>query len=315
MVGSLSKDTNRIRGFNSICFLRTGLFPHSHITLCAQYKRYRLDSQCCNRILRFGFLERCTILRGQFCGRRRCTGHCVRLSSMRHSRYAADLRGSTVVLGSCTRQVRGYCFCCRKPQLVSEDHCTAMCDTCMPHVGCRGCTVHKSTRVLSSSARKHSLVLLVTTQTEDYPGMSSSALLLSWIFLLITDFKWFFVVVVIQNYWLSTPYGRNWIYLWSNETVPAWQIVILVLVFFVGIWIGFLFIFSHLSKSHSWILPVFAMGLGAPRWAQILWSNSNMGQYLPWTAGPVASAIAGRSLWLWLGVLDAVQGVGESELF
>lgn len=35
-----------------------------------------------------------------------------------------------------------------------------------------------------------------------------------------------------------------------------------------------------------------------------------MGQYLPWTAGPVASAIAGRSLWLWLGVLDAVQGVG-----
>lgn len=36
-----------------------------------------------------------------------------------------------------------------------------------------------------------------------------------------------------------------------------------------------------------------------------------MGQYLPWTAGPVASALAGRSLWLWLGVLDAIQGVGK----
>lgn len=36
-----------------------------------------------------------------------------------------------------------------------------------------------------------------------------------------------------------------------------------------------------------------------------------MGQYLPWTAGPIASGIASRSLWLWLGVLDAVQGVGK----
>lgn len=89
----------------------------------------------------------------------------------------------------------------------------------------------------------------------------------------------------------------------------------LVIVFFVGVWIVFLYAFSRLSESHSWILPVFAMGLGAPRWAQILWSISNMGQYLPWTAGPVASGLAGRSLWLWLGVLDAVQGVGKCQRF
>ena len=120
---------------------------------------------------------------------------------------------------------------------------------------------------------------------------------------------------MIQNYWLSAPYGRNWIYLWSSDDVPAWQIAVLVIVFFIGIWIIFLCTFSRLSKSHSWILPVFAMGLGAPRWAQILWSTSNMGQYLPWTSGPVASALAGRSLWLWLGVLDAVQGVGECAFF
>ncbi|KAK4692298.1 hypothetical protein P7C71_g4875, partial [Lecanoromycetidae sp. Uapishka_2] len=121
---------------------------------------------------------------------------------------------------------------------------------------------------------------------------------------------WFFIVVIIQNYWLSAPYGRNWLFLWSSHAAPAWQIALLVLLFFIIIWTIFLYIFSRLSKSHSWILPVFAMGLGAPRWAQILWSNSGTGLYLPWTAGPVASALAGRSLWLWLGVLDAIQGVG-----
>ena len=40
-----------------------------------------------------------------------------------------------------------------------------------------------------------------------------------------------------------------------------------------------------------------------------------MGDYLPWTAGRVASGLAGRALWLWLGVLDAVQGVGESRSY
>src|ERR1700712_5595004 len=37
---------------------------------------------------------------------------------------------------------------------------------------------------------------------------------------------------------------------------------------------------------------------------------SNIGLYIPWAGGPVASALLGRILWLWLGVLDAVQGVG-----
>ena len=122
--------------------------------------------------------------------------------------------------------------------------------------------------------------------------------------------QWFFVVVIIQNYWLSAPYGRNWLYLWSSQHVAAWQIAILVAVFFIGIWAAFLYVFAALSTRHSWVLPVFAMGLGAPRWAQMLWGTSNIGQYVPWAGGPVISAIAGRSLWLWLGVLDAVQGVG-----
>ncbi|KAL6717287.1 Cell wall alpha-1,3-glucan synthase ags1 [Lecanora helva] len=121
---------------------------------------------------------------------------------------------------------------------------------------------------------------------------------------------WFFVVVIIQNYWLSAPYGRNWLYLWSSQHLPAWGVVILVLIFFIAIWAIILYIFSVLSTHHSWVLPVFAMGLGAPRWAQMLWGISNIGTYVPWAGGPIASAVAGRCLWLWLGVLDAIQGVG-----
>ena len=118
-------------------------------------------------------------------------------------------------------------------------------------------------------------------------------------------------MVVVQNYWLSAPYGRNWLYLWSSQHVPAWKIAIVVAVFFLGVWAGFLYLFSVLSKRHSWILPIFAIGLGAPRWCQMLWSTSNIGMYVPWAGGHAASVFAGRALWLWLGVLDALQGVGK----
>jgi alpha-1,3-glucan synthase len=121
---------------------------------------------------------------------------------------------------------------------------------------------------------------------------------------------WFFVTVVIQNFFLSAPYGRNWTFLWSSRHTATWQIVLLILFFFVGVWAAFLWIFGHLSKSHSWILPLFAIGLGAPRWAQIWWGTSNIGLYLPWAGGYTASALISRSLWLWLGTLDAIQGVG-----
>jgi alpha-1,3-glucan synthase len=121
---------------------------------------------------------------------------------------------------------------------------------------------------------------------------------------------WFFVAVAVQNYWLSAPYGRNWRYLWTTQHAPGWAIAALVVAFFIVIWAIFLVILSKLSKSHSWILPVFAIGLGAPRWCQMLWGTSNVGQYLPWAGSALTSAILGRCLWLWLGVLDALQGVG-----
>ncbi|KAI9890686.1 MAG: Cell wall alpha-1,3-glucan synthase ags1 [Vezdaea aestivalis] len=121
---------------------------------------------------------------------------------------------------------------------------------------------------------------------------------------------WFFFAVIVQNFWLSAPYGRNWTFLWSSNHAKNWQIAILILVFFVGVWGACLWVFSRLSRSHSWILPIFALGLGAPRFAQILWGVSNIGLYVPWAGGNVGSALVSRGLWLWLGVLDAIAGVG-----
>lgn len=126
--------------------------------------------------------------------------------------------------------------------------------------------------------------------------------------------QWFFYTVFIQNYWLSAPYGRNWLYLWSSEHAHAWQIISLVLIFLVVIWAIALWILGTLSKRHAWFVPIFAIGLGAPRWCQMLWSTSNIGAYVPWAGSPLASALLGRGLWLWLGVLDALQGVGKPFL-
>lgn len=128
---------------------------------------------------------------------------------------------------------------------------------------------------------------------------------------------WFLVVVAIQNFWLSAPYGRSWSYLWSSPHAPAWAIAVLVVFFFVLVWAGMLFLLARLSTEHSWALPLFAIGLGAPRWAQELWGTSGMGLYLPWVLSGgddvparLLGTLVGRGLWLWLGVLDTLQGVG-----
>jgi alpha-1,3-glucan synthase len=121
---------------------------------------------------------------------------------------------------------------------------------------------------------------------------------------------WFFITVLIQNFFLASLAGRNWSYLWSSSHVKPYQIVLLAAGFFIGVWALFLYCFGLLANKHTWILPIFAIGLGAPRWAQILWACTPIGFYLPWVGTPMASALLGRSLWLWLGVLDALQQVG-----
>ena len=120
---------------------------------------------------------------------------------------------------------------------------------------------------------------------------------------------WFFVTVVLQNYWLSAPYGRNWRFLWTTTYAPTWAIALLVIGFFIGVWAIAMFAFHRWSKIHSWILPLFAIGLGAPRWCQMLWGVSGLGTYVSW-GSTTTGALLSRTLWLWLGVLDSVQGVG-----
>jgi alpha-1,3-glucan synthase len=99
--------------------------------------------------------------------------------------------------------------------------------------------------------------------------------------------------------------GRNWSYLWNNKGVPAWTIVVMIVIFFVGIWgllMGILIrkcplrVFDSsllmgtigYAKVHSWLLPVFAVGLGCPRWCQMYWGTSGIAYYIPWggDAGP-----------------------------
>ncbi|ORY57893.1 alpha-1,3-glucan synthase [Pseudomassariella vexata] len=121
---------------------------------------------------------------------------------------------------------------------------------------------------------------------------------------------WYFFAVVIQNYFLSAPYGRNWFFLFSSQHVPTWAIALLALAFFGVGWVVVLKLLSMASRSHSWLFPLFAVGLGAPRWAQMLWGTSGVGLYLPWTGSAVSSALTSRALWLWLGLLDGIQGAG-----
>ncbi|KAK3392778.1 alpha amylase [Podospora didyma] len=123
---------------------------------------------------------------------------------------------------------------------------------------------------------------------------------------------WFFVMVVLQNYWLSAPYGRSWEFLFSSKHVPGWAIFLLAVLFFGVLWSCLISVFTVFSNSHPWLLPIFAtgLGLGVPRWAQLLWGTSGVGLYLPWAGGPVASAILSRCVWLWLGLLDTIQIVG-----
>lgn len=121
---------------------------------------------------------------------------------------------------------------------------------------------------------------------------------------------WFFFMVIIQNWFLSATTGRNWSFIWSSQHTKAWEVVILVFFFFVVLWVLLMLVFRFFSREHSWILPVFGLSLGAPRWAQIWWGTSNIGYYLPWAGGLTSGALVSRCLWLWLGVLDEIQQVG-----
>ncbi|EPY52099.1 alpha-1,4-glucan synthase Ags1 [Schizosaccharomyces cryophilus OY26] len=119
---------------------------------------------------------------------------------------------------------------------------------------------------------------------------------------------WFCIAVFLQNFWLSTLNARSWSYFWDLGEIPQWQMFLLMIAFFIVLWALLLGVLAWIARTHSWIICVFGVGLGAPRWVQTFWATSNIGLYLPWAgrAGPYL----GRTLWLWLGVLDSVQNVG-----
>ncbi|KAI9613259.1 hypothetical protein KEM48_003893 [Puccinia striiformis f. sp. tritici PST-130] len=91
---------------------------------------------------------------------------------------------------------------------------------------------------------------------------------------------WYLAAEILRNYWLSGPYGRNWNFLWTRETSFG-VTLFLLLFFFVGVW-------DVASKSHTWLVAIFAIGLGAPRWCQMLWGTSSVASYFSWggAAGP-----------------------------
>ncbi|CED84111.1 alpha--glucan synthase [Phaffia rhodozyma] len=120
--------------------------------------------------------------------------------------------------------------------------------------------------------------------------------------------QWFLVAEILRDFWLAPPTGRSWKFLWNNTNVPEWATVIMIGIFFIGIWSILLYTLTRYAKVHSWLLPVFAIGLGAPRWCQMFWAISGIGANVPW-AGSVGPYLS-TGTWLWLGVLDAIQGVG-----
>lgn len=103
---------------------------------------------------------------------------------------------------------------------------------------------------------------------------------------------------------------ESWSYLWSSRHLQPWILALLCIFFFVGVWTVICIIIKRLASTHTWAPVIFGLGVIAPRYFAEFWAVSTIGHYLPWAGGPVASALLGRSLWLWLTVLDSVQGAG-----
>jgi alpha-1,3-glucan synthase len=116
-------------------------------------------------------------------------------------------------------------------------------------------------------------------------------------------------MVIIKGFWMSSTYSRNWKFLWASVQAPPWAIGLLILLFYVVLWSIAVLALARLSKRHSWLIPIFAISLGAPDWCQMLWGVSGMGNSIPW-AGFVEGALLSRSAWLWMGLLASLQNLG-----
>lgn len=116
-------------------------------------------------------------------------------------------------------------------------------------------------------------------------------------------------------------------FLFCSQHLPDHVTGLLIVCFTVG----FVFI-TRMAATHSrshgqWVLPIFSFASSLPiqpRWAQLFWSVSRTGLSLPWVQlpyflsgrillhySPFLSAVLSRSLWLYLGILDLLVGLGS----
>jgi glycogen synthase len=117
---------------------------------------------------------------------------------------------------------------------------------------------------------------------------------------------WYWLSEVVKTYFLSGVFGRNMSFLWAHPLDNRSTLYIaLIFQAFGLLCLGWM---AYKSSTHSWVLPIFAVGLLSPRWSQMALSTSLMGFYLPWSGdlGPYV----GISLWLWLAVMDTIQSAG-----
>jgi alpha-1,3-glucan synthase len=117
---------------------------------------------------------------------------------------------------------------------------------------------------------------------------------------------WYWFSEMIKTYVLSGVFGRNMSFLWTHPLDNRTTLYIALI--FQAIGLVCLVFMAYKSNTHSWLLPIFAVGLLSPRWSQMALSTSLIGFYLPWSGdlGPYV----GVSLWLWLGVMDMIQSSG-----
>ena len=55
--------------------------------------------------------------------------------------------------------------------------------------------------------------------------------------------------------------GRNWSYLWNNKDVPAWAIVVMIAIFFIGVWGVLMGILIRTSSSSCKALCSYLQGM------------------------------------------------------
>ena len=76
-----------------------------------------------------------------------------------------------------------------------------------------------------------------------------------------------FCIFCFQPSFLQS-YGKTWSFLWDTQ-LKDWQVLVLIVVFFIGVWAALLSFLTWLSKIHTWFIAIFAVGIGAPRWCQV----------------------------------------------